>query len=74
MSKLLKLIFVDIVEGGIIRVNMMDDDNNKYRAFFEPDRFFDYLGFAMCLSHKEWTAKENLRKFTYTKDYKEEEG
>jgi len=47
---------------------MRDDDNNKYCAFFEPREFFGYLGFGMYSSHKEWTAKENLRKFTYTKD------
>jgi len=71
MKKYLKLVSADVVQDGLIQVNMKDNDSNCYYFFFDYNEFFSRLGKSMYSSHKEWTAKENLRKFTYTKDYKE---
>ena len=68
MENLLKFVGVDIIRGGLIQVEMKDDNNKSYHVFFEPSRFFSELGWVMYSNYKKWTAKENLRKFTYTKD------
>jgi len=60
-GKLLKLVCVDVVDGGLIQVDMKDENNKYYYAFFPPDKFFSRLGGSMYSSHKEWTAKENLK-------------
>jgi len=72
MEHLLKFVGVDIIRGGLIQVQMRDDNNKSYHVFFEPPIFFSELGWVMYSNYKKWTAKENLRKFTYTKDNKEE--
>jgi len=84
MENLLKFVGVDIVQGGLIQVEMKDDNNRSYHVFFEPSRFFSQLGWVMYSNYKDWKRTENLirvleagrpaqekdnpQKFTYTKD------